>query len=126
MTKTADDRPRITLAILLLAANGRMPDRLYRALCRAYGLGADARLRWQASRPGRFRLMVSEGCGEPVEWVRWSGRYRVPIATAAEAVARLRESERRQPELCWWIEPGAGARWRWPARFDDDFRELLT
>lgn len=120
------DRPRVTIAILLLAADGRIPDRLYRVLCRAYHACHETGLRVRAARPARFRLMVADGpYSEPVEWVRYDGRYKMPIPTFPEAVRRLVEAERRHPESCWWIEPGPGRRWHRPALFDDDFRAIL-
>lgn len=113
------DRPRITVAMLLLAGRGRIPPRLYRVLCRVYAECHEAGLRFQAARPARFRLMVSEGLGEPAEWVRYNGRYKIPIASAAEAVRRLTVAERRQPEFCWWIEHDPGAGWHRPELFPE-------
>jgi hypothetical protein len=100
------------IALILLALNGKVPDRLYRAMCRAYGLASDAKLRYQAGLPHRYRLMVSDGCDAGEERVRYVDRYQIPIATSAEAVARLTEGERLHPEYTWWIEPGDGRRER--------------
>jgi hypothetical protein len=100
------------IAMILLALNGKVPDPLYRAMCRAYGLAANRRLHWLAGRPRRYRLMVSDGYGAGEERVRYVDRYQIPIATHAEAVARLTESERLHPEYTWWIEPGDGSRER--------------
>jgi hypothetical protein len=123
---TAQPRARITLAMILLVYGKRLPGPVRKVVFRVYRRGADARLWVQAARPARFRLMCSEGLGEPAERLRWTGQYRIPIATAAEAVGRLVESERRHPECRWWIERGdPGARWHRPRRFDEDFAGYL-
>lgn len=112
------------IAMLLLAAHGRIPEPLYKILCRAYGFSSDRRLRWQAGRPNNYRLMVAgapDGPGE--EWVRYTGRYRLPIVTSEQAVARLTEAERTHPDYTWWIAPGDGSRRL--RTFEEDYAPLL-
>jgi hypothetical protein len=122
---SSKDRPRITLAMILLAYGERLPAPVRRVVFRAYHAAADARLRVQASRPARYRLMVSDGTGPPVEWVRYDGQYKIPIPSAAEAVRRLVDAEERHPDHTWWIEHVPGARWHRGGRFDEDYADYL-
>jgi hypothetical protein len=105
--------------MILLALDGHLPPRLYRALVRTYATARDTRLYVAAARPARYRLMVSDpsaGAEPAEEWVRISGHYKIPIGTPGEALARLREARLRHPEYRWSVEPVTGERWRRPER----------
>ena len=94
------------IPLILLYLDTRLPHWLVRPLIRAYATTFELKLRYQASRTPRFRLMTADSPDNPgVEWVRLVDAHKIPIRTADEAVSRLTNAERLHPDYLWWIEP---------------------
>src|ERR1051325_10035810 len=73
----------IVIPLILLYLDTRLPHWATRPLMRAYARADDRKLRRQAARAPRFRLMTADSPdSQGIEWVRYIGQYKIPIITS--------------------------------------------